>query len=226
MNSETHITGPVDLGDFIEGYLPDDEALAAARARAEELGCEPVSVATGAALSLLAASLQARAVVEIGTGAGVSGLCLLRGMAADGVLTTIDLEPEFHRSARRTLLDAGFAAGRMRLIMGRALDVLPRLTSGGYDLVFVDGARLEYPGYFQQGVQLLRPGGVIVFHDMLAGGRLVDPAHRDPEIMALREVARTVRDDERLLPALIPVGGGLLAAAVNSSSAPPAPARW
>ncbi|PXY32424.1 O-methyltransferase [Prauserella muralis] len=226
MNSETHITGPVDLGDFIEGYLPDDETLAAARARAEDLGCEPVSAATGAALSLLAASLQARAVVEIGTGAGVSGLCLLRGMAPDGVLTTIDLEPEFHRAARRTFLDAGFAAGRMRLIVGRALDVLPRLTSGGYDLVFADGARLEYPGYFDQGVQLLRPGGVIVFHDVLAGGRLGDPAQRDPEIMALREVARAARDDERLLPALIPVGSGLLAAAVNSSSAPPAPARW
>ncbi|MFF5990274.1 O-methyltransferase [Prauserella flavalba] len=216
MNSETSITGPVDLGDFVETYLPDDELLAATRARAEELGCLPVSCATGAALGFLAATLQARAVVEIGTGTGVSGLHLLRGMAADGVLTTIDLEPEFHRSARRVFLDAGFPPGRMRLIMGRALDVLPRLTSGGYDMVFADAARVEYPGYFDLGVQLLRPGGVIVFHNVLVGGRLGDPARRDPELLALREVARAVREDERLRPAIIPVGSGLLAAAVGS----------
>ncbi|ASR34307.1 methyltransferase [Prauserella marina] len=215
MNSETHITGPVDLGEFIEGFLPDDEPLLLARRRAEELGCAAVSGAAGAALSLLAATLQARAVVEIGTGAGVSALCLLRGMAADGVLTSIDLEPEFHRGARRTLLAAGFAPSRMRLIMGRALDVLPRLTSGGYDMVFADAAKLEYPSYFDQGVQLLRPGGVIVFHDVLAGGRVGDPALRDPEVLALREVARAMRDDELLTPAILPIGSGLLAAAVR-----------
>lgn len=217
VDSETHSTGSVDLGDFLEGYLPDDEVLAAARARAYELGCPPVSNATGSVLNLLAATLQAKAVVEIGTGAGVSGLYLLRGMAGDGVLTSIDLDPEFHRSARRTFLEAGFAAGRMRLIIGRALDVLPRLTSGGYDLVFADAAWLEYPHYFELGVQLLRPGGVIVFHDVLAGGRFADPAQRDPELMALRELARTMREDERLLPAFLTVGSGLLAAATRSS---------
>ncbi|WP_199433947.1 O-methyltransferase [Qaidamihabitans albus] len=213
MSSETHLAGTADLGDFIEGYVPDDEVLVAARGRAEDLGCGPVSPAGGTMLSFLAATLQARAVVEIGTGVGVSGLYLLRGMVRDGVLTTIDIEPEFHRAARSAFLEAGFAAGRMRLIMGRALDVLPRLTSGGYDLVFVDAARLEYPNYFEQGVQLLRPGGVIVFHDVLAGARIGEPARREPEALALREVARAVREDERLLPAIIPVGGGLLAAA-------------
>ncbi|PRX44254.1 putative O-methyltransferase YrrM [Prauserella shujinwangii] len=213
MSSETHLAGSLDLGDFIEGFLPEDDVLVAARARAEDLGCSAVTPASGATLSFLAASLQARAVVEIGTGAGVSGLYLLRGMAPDGVLTSIDIEPEFHRSARATFLEAGFAAGRMRLIMGRALDVLPRLTSGGYDLVFVDAARLEYPGYCELGVQLLRPGGAIVFHNVLPWGRAVEPARREPEALALREVVRAVREDARLVPALIPVGGGLLAAA-------------
>jgi len=82
----------------------------------------------GAALRFLAATLQARAVVEVGTGAGVSGLCLLAGMAPDGVLTSIDIEPEHQRAARRAFTEAGTTAGRMRLIMGQALDVLPRLT--------------------------------------------------------------------------------------------------
>lgn len=215
MNSETRITASVDLGEFIEGFLPDDDVLAVARGRAEELGCPPVSCATGAALRFLAAALRARAVVEIGTGAGVSGLYLLQGMAVDGVLTSIDLEPEFQRCARRSFLDAGFPSGRTRLIVGRALDVLPRLTTGGYDLVFADAARLEYPRYFEEGVQLLRPGGVIVFHNVLAGGRFADPARRDPELMALRELARNVREDRRLVPSFLTVGSGLLAAAVR-----------
>lgn len=201
--------------EYIDGYLPDDDVLAAARGRAAELGCSPLAPGAGTTLRFLAATLGARAVVEVGTGSGVSGLCLLRGMAGDGVLTSIDVEPEHQRAARRTFLEAGYPPGRMRLIVGRALDVLPRLTPGGYDLVFVDAARIEYPGYYEQGVALLRRGGIIAFHNVLAGGRMVDPSRRDPETLALREVARAIREDERLVPALLPVGGGLLVAALG-----------
>ncbi|MFD9891270.1 O-methyltransferase [Amycolatopsis sp. NPDC059027] len=217
MNSGTHAasaTGPAET-EYVDGYLPDDEVLAAARARADELGCEPLSPAAGATLGFLAATLCARAVVEVGTGTGVSGLCLLRGMAADGVLTSIDIEPEYQRAARRTFTEAGLPPGRSRLIIGRALDVLSRLTPGGYDLVFVDAARMEYPGYYEKGVALLRRGGIIAFHNVLADGRMFDPARRDPETMGLREVARAIREDERLVPALLPVGGGLLVAAAS-----------
>ncbi|WP_216214214.1 O-methyltransferase [Amycolatopsis aidingensis] len=213
MTSETHITGSADLGDYIEGYLPEDEVLGSARAQAEDLGCVPLSRAGGAALRFLAAASRARAVVEVGTGTGVSGLYLLRGMAEDGVLTSIDIEPEYHRAARQNFLAAGYQPGRTRLIMGRALDVLPRLTTGGYDLVFIDATMPEYPGYCELGVQLLRPGGVIVFQGVLAEGRVTDPARRDTEAVALRGLTRAVREDERLMPALLPVGAGLLVAA-------------
>jgi predicted O-methyltransferase YrrM len=216
VSSGTHATPSADLGDaeFVEGYLPDDEVLVAARSRAAEFGCTPLTAAAGAALCFLAATVQARAVVEIGTGAGISGLHLLRGMAPDGVLTSIDIEPEYHRAARKTFLDAGYPPGRTRLIMGRALDVLPRLTHGGYDLVFVDSARIEYPSCYEKGVALLRPGGVLAFHNVLGGSRVADPSRRDPETLALREVARAMREDERLVPAMLPVGAGLLVAAV------------
>lgn len=214
MSSETDTAGTTDLTEYVEDYLPDDDTLAAARARAAELGCHAVGGAAGATLRLLATTVRARAVVEVGTGAGVSGLHLLRGMTDDGVLTSIDIEPEHHRAARATFVGAGYPAGRSRLIMGRALDVLPRLTSGGYDLVFVDAARVEYPTYCEQGVQLLRAGGLIVFHNVLAGGRVADPRLRDPETVALREVTRMLREDERLVPAILPVHGGLLVAAL------------
>jgi predicted O-methyltransferase YrrM len=201
------------LSAYVDGYLTEDDALASARTRGQELGCRPVSTAGGATLRFLAAALQAKAVVEIGTGAGVSGLYLLRGMAADGVLTSIDVDPEHQSAAKRAFTDAGLGPGRTRLIMGRALDVLPRLTEEAYDLLFVDAARAEYPGYHEQGVRLLRPGGVIAFDSVLLAGRVANPARRDAETVALREVARAVREDDRLVPVLLPLGDGLLVAA-------------
>jgi predicted O-methyltransferase YrrM len=217
VSSQTHPTASEDLGDggeYVEGYLPDDESLCAARARADDFGCQPVSASVGSTLRFLAAAVQARAVVEIGTGTGVSGLYLLYGMVRDGVLTSIDIEPEYHRVARASFREAGFPTGCARLIMGRALDVLPRLTPGGYDMVFVDSALAEYPRCYEHAVALLRPGGVLAFHNVLASGRVADPAKRDPETLALREVARALREDERLVPAMLPMGGGLLVAAL------------
>jgi predicted O-methyltransferase YrrM len=207
------VTPDAPLREYVEHYLPEDDVLTAARSRGADLGCVPIGTGGGAALRFLAAALQAKAVVEVGTGAGVSGLCLLGGMPAAGVLTSIDVEPEHQRAARKAFADAGIAVGRTRLIMGQALDVLPRLTDAAYDLVFVDAAKSEYPRYLEHGVRLLRPGGVIAFDNVLWHGKVVDPSHRDPDTTAMREVARTVRDDERLVPVILPLGDGLLVAA-------------
>ena len=119
--------------------------------------------------------------VEIGTGTGVSGLWLLRGMRADGVLTTVDIEAEHQRLARETFTDGGFAPQRARTIAGAALDVLPRLTDGHYDLVFADGDKVEYSAYLKEAVRLLRPGGVVAFDNALWHDRVADPAQRDEE---------------------------------------------
>jgi predicted O-methyltransferase YrrM len=201
------------LNAYVEGYVPEDDTLAAARRRGEQLGAAPVSPGTGSALRFLATSLQAKAVVEVGTGAGVSGLYLLRGMTSDGVLTSIDVDPEPQGAAKRVFSGAGVAPGRTRLIMGRALDVLPRLTEEAYDLLFVDAAKPDYPGYHEPGVRLLRPGGVIAFAGVLWSGRVANPTRRDTETVALRDVARLIRDDDRLVPVLLPLGDGLLVAA-------------
>lgn len=201
-----------DYRDLADSFVTEDEALAAARERGQELGCTPIGLASGAVLRFLTGALNARAVVEVGTGAGISGLCLLRGMSPDGVLTSIDFEPEHQRAARLAFTDAGFAPSRYRLIMGQALEVLPRLTDGGYDLVFVDAAKPEYPHYLAEGVRLLRPGGVIAFDNALGNGRMADRAHRDPSSAALRAVGVMVRDDQTLVPLLLPLDDGLLLA--------------
>jgi predicted O-methyltransferase YrrM len=161
---------------------------------------------------VLAAALPARAVVEIGTGAGVSGLWLLGGMPSDGVLTTIDVEPEHQRAAREAFSEAGVPGNRARVISGRALDVLPRLTDGAYDLVLCDAAKEEYEDYLQQALRLLRSGGVVAFDNALWHDRVADPAQRDETTTAIRELGRRVRDDEQLTSCMLPVGDGLLVA--------------
>jgi len=198
--------------EFTEGYVPEDRTLQVARALAHEVGLVPVPPGAGAALRLLAAAGGARAVVEIGTGTGVSGLWLLSGMRPEGILTTIDVEAEHQRMARRIFAEAGYQPSRTRIIAGRALDVLPRLSDGAYDLVFVDGDREEYPLLVAAALRLLRPGGVLAVSGALAGGRIADPAARDPATVAFRELTRVMREAEEWVPALLPVGDGLLAA--------------
>lgn len=200
----------------VDEFVVEDEVLTSARERANDLGAKPVTASVGASLSYLARLMSARTVVEIGTGAGVSGVWLLRGMRPDGVLTTIDLEPEHQRAAKRAFSDAGFSSHRYRLINGRALEVLPRLTDAGYDLIFVDAAQADHPRFLSEALRLLRPGGTVVLHGSLAGGRVNDPAQRDPATVAMRETERAISEDERLVPVLLPVGDGLLAAVLDS----------
>jgi predicted O-methyltransferase YrrM len=197
---------------YAENFVHEDDVLARARARAAELGCTPVMPGAGAALRVMAAALGARAVVEIGTGTGVSGVYLLRGMPADGVLTTIDVEVENQRAAREAFAEAGIRANRTRVIPGRALDVLPRLTDTAYDLVLMDADKIEYGAYLEQALRLLRPGGVLAVDNALWHDRVADPAQRDEATTAVREMGKAVRDHDGLVPAMLPCGDGLLLA--------------
>jgi predicted O-methyltransferase YrrM len=197
---------------YAETWLPEDDTVAEARSRAEELGCPPVGQGAASALTVIAALLSAKSVVEVGTGAGISGLALLRGMRPDGILTSVDVEAENQRVARATFTAAGIAPARTRLITGRALDVLPRLTDSAYDLVFIDGEKSEYAAYVEQAIRLLRPGGALVVDNALWHDKVADPAQRDPLTIDLRAVVTSIRDDARLTPALLPVGDGLLVA--------------
>lgn len=202
---------------YAEEFVAEDEVLAGARARSEEVGVIPIGSGGGAALRFLASILEARAVVEIGTGTGVSGLWLLRGMRPDGVLTTVDTQAEHQRLAKQGFLEDGIASQRFRLIPGAALEVIPRLTDGHYDLVFCDGDKREYSDYLTEAMRLLRPGGVVAFDNALWHDRVADPAQRDAETVAIRELCNTVREHESLLPVLLPVGDGLLVAKLVGS---------
>jgi len=195
-----------------EGSISEDAIVVAARERAVDAGAGAVTPAVGALLSLLARLSGGRAVVEVGTGAGVSGLWLLSGMRDDGVLTTIDTEPEHQRLAKQAFAEAGVGPGRTRLIGGRAQEVLTRLADDSYDLVFIDAAPVDQPHFVGEAVRLLRPGGVIVVHRSALDGRAGDPAAHDTEVTAVREAARLIAEDERLSAVQVPLGDGILVA--------------
>jgi predicted O-methyltransferase YrrM len=210
--------GPPDPGSaaaaaYADRFAPETIELAEARVRALRLpGAPPVEPAVGATLALLASQVAARAVVSIGSGGGVAGLWLMQGMRPEGVLTALDAEPEQLRAARIAFAEARVPPGRTRLIFGTPAEVLPRLSPGAYDMVCCAGPPLEYGPHLPALLDLVRTGGTITFHGLLAGGRIADRTARDPQTVAWRELARAVREDESLMSVVLPVGAGLLVA--------------
>jgi predicted O-methyltransferase YrrM len=192
----------------------EDDVLRHARDRAAAGGMPPVSADSGAFLRLAARWVGAQAAVEIGSGAGYSGVWIARGLAPKGILTTIELDPDHQRLAKDTYEEAGFSS-QVRSILGRALDVLPRLTDGGYDLAFLDAVKVEYPEYLEHALRLVRPGGVILADNVLWSGRVADPKVTDPATQGLREYARLVASDDRLDSVILTVGDGLAVSRVR-----------
>ena len=205
--------GSAEGAAYAERFVAESSEIATARARAERLpGAAPVAASVGAMLSVLAAGVSARAVVSIGSGGGVTGLWLLRGMRPDGVLTALDGDPAHLRAARTAFAEAGVPSSRTRLIFGTPGEVLPRLSPGAYDLVACSGPPRDYSAHLDGLLDLVRPGGTLACHGLLAGGRIADRTARDPQTVAWRELVRTVREHDELLSTVLPVGAGLLLA--------------
>lgn len=198
---------------FISGFAVESQAMRDARRRAADHHIDVVAPDAAATLTMLARAVQARAVAEIGTGAGVSGVAFLTGMHPEGVLTSVDVEPDHQNLARTAFGDLGVPQRRFRLITGAALDVFPKLSDNAYDIVFVDGDRLEYGECVDEGLRLLRPGGVLILNDALWHGKVADPGNEEDETIVIREALLGLQEREDLATALLPVGGGLLVAA-------------
>lgn len=190
---------------YSQTFIPEDTHLSIAREKSSELGLIPIGQGVGAILKFLASTIDASNVVEIGTGTGVSGLWLFRGMNSAGVLTSIDSDQERQRAAKEIFLTAGIASNKIRLIAGRAIEVVDKLTDNAYDLMFINGDKLEYETLFEQSLRLLRPGGLLVFHNILGDA---NPADNE----AIRIVSGKIKDDSRLVSVMIPSGSGMIAA--------------
>ena len=194
---------------FARETIMEPAAIARARAQALELGAAPISPGVGAQTAVLAAASTARSILEVGTGAGVSGHWLLRG-APQAVLTTIDNEPEHLAAARQSFSDAKIPTARSRFITGRAADVLPRMNEGAYDIVFIDADAENVIDYVAHGLRLVRPGGLVLVPRVLNDGKVADPVQRDAITTAYRSLVQETQESQAVLAALSTVGEGLL----------------
>jgi predicted O-methyltransferase YrrM len=194
---------------FAEEATVEPDHIVRARMHALELGAEPLSAALGAQLAVLTAATRATSIVEIGTGAGVSGLWMLRG-APHAVLTTIDSEPEHLAAARRAFADARIPSTRLRFITGRAGEVLPRMNEASYDIVLVDADAAGVIEYVEHGLRLVRPGGIVLVPRVLNAGALADPVRRDAVTVAYRSLIQETQSSPAVIGALSTTGEGLL----------------
>lgn len=194
---------------YAEEFPVEPPATQAARQHALELGADPVSPAVGAQLAVLAAAIDAKSILEIGTGAGVSGLWLLQGAPA-ATLTTIDVEIDHQQRARQSFADAGVGSARVRLIAGRAADVLPRMNDGAYDLVLVDADPASVLDYVEHGLRIARKGGIVAVTHALWRGRVADPAQRDETVADFRALLTTIAESSAVTASLSTAGDGLL----------------
>jgi caffeoyl-CoA O-methyltransferase len=196
-------------------YAPEDDLLRAVRAEIAARGMPPIHIRPeeGQMLRFLLAAVGARRVIEIGTLAGYSGLWMARALPEDGLLITLEREPERAAVARAFFEQAGLSA-RVEVRLGSARDILSGLAAQGpFDAVFIDADKDRYPEYLDWSVENIRPGGLIMAHNAFLRGAVVGLSERAPRhIEAIQAFNRRLADDPRLLGTIIPVGDGIAAA--------------
>jgi len=193
-----------DQWNYSQSFIAEDSNLIKARDKSKELGLSAIGQGVGSLLKFLASTIDASNVVEIGTGTGVSGLWLFRGMNSAGVLTSIDSDQERQRAAKEIFSEAGIASNKIRLIAGRAIEVVAKLTDNAYDLMFISGDKLEYETLLDQSLRLLRPGGILVFNNILDDSNSADNE-------AVKIVSEKIKEDSRLVSVMLPSGSGIIA---------------
>lgn len=162
----------------------------------------------GRFLQLLCQLMQPKKVLEIGTFTGFATICMARGMASDGLLTTIEANEEYEGIIRKYLAKAA-VADRVRLIIGDAKEVIPTL-EGGFDLVFIDADKISYPSYYDLVIEKLNPGGVILADNVLWEGKVLNVGTKERDTKAIQAFNDKVQNDPRVENVLLPLRDGLM----------------
>ena len=169
----------------------------------------------GRFLSLLVELMGAKRVLEVGTFTGYSSLSMALALPNDGHITTLDTHPDWTTIAQEFWEKAGLSH-KIELRLGHGVDSLSNLIAEGkvgtFDLMFIDADKQRYDVYYEFGMQLVRPGGVIVLDNVLWSGRVADPSNYEVTTESLRAFNEKVMNDERVTLSVIPLGDGLMIA--------------
>ncbi|MEY2597625.1 MAG: hypothetical protein RLZ80_35 [Actinomycetota bacterium] len=202
-----------DAAQFSDSYIAEDPHQVLAREKGIELGVIDATPGSGAYLRFVASLLSAQSVVEIGTGSGVGTLWLLKGIMSSGVITTIDPEVQHIQIAKQVLIDADIAPNRYRLITSDYLEVMRKLADRAYDLVVFRGNPEDILDVIDEAHRILRVGGILAIDHFYGGGKVPDPAQRDPKTVALRDAGKFLKSqNEHWSISLNPIGDAVLLA--------------
>lgn len=183
----------------------------------EETARHPLSVMQispeqGQLMSLLVRLLGARNAVEVGVFTGYSAICIAAALAAGGRLVACDVNEEYTAVAARYWREAGLA-DRIELRLAPALETLDGLIAAGgagsFDFAFIDADKVNYEGYFERCLTLLRPGGLVAVDNTLWNAAVADPDNHTEDTEAIRAFNARRRDDPRVDLSLVPIGDGL-----------------
>lgn len=204
-------------GEYIAGlFAREDDILASLREEADRSGLPPISITAdeGRLLQVLLTAIGARRVLEVGTLAGYSAIWMARALPPDGTLLTLEVDPAHAAFARRYIDRAGLTP-QVEVREGRALDVLPALDGKRFDAMFIDADKEPLPTYFEWGLRLVRPGGLIIADNALWGGRVYDTAVDDGPTRGVREFNRRLAADARVCGIVVPTHDGVAIAVVR-----------
>lgn len=194
---------------FIEERVEEDPDIERARKASLEHGVDPITASAGQYIAAIATALDARSIIEVGTGLGVGTLWLAQA-CPDAHITTIDSELDHHVSAREILNEAEIPSSRVRLITEKALDVLPKMNEESYDLVVIDADFANVQAYVDHGLSLVKPRGSVIVVGVLGDDLVADPAKRDDKTSAYRWLLRALEDRDDVLHTVNLIGDGLV----------------
>jgi predicted O-methyltransferase YrrM len=200
------------VGDYFGKLLLGRDPVLDSALEANTAGGLPsidVSPEQGKLLHLLALSIGARRILEVGTLGGYSTIWLARALPPDGRLLTCEIDPRHAEEARSNLAEAGLD-GIAEVRVGPAADTLAALDStvdGPFDLTFIDADKASNATYFEQALRLSRPGSMIIVDNVVRSGRVADAGSSDPAVLGTRRLAETVAREERVSATVIQTVG-------------------
>jgi caffeoyl-CoA O-methyltransferase len=205
---------PPEVHEYLvaHGTPPDAvqrELIEETRELVGDLAIMQISPEQGAFMQLLTRAIGARRGIEVGTFTGYSALCLARGLPDDGYLLCCDVNEEWAAVARRYWEKAGISH-KIDLRIAPALDTLRALPEHPhFDIAFIDADKPAYSDYYEEILERLRPGGLVLVDNVLWMGRVADPAATDELTLAIRAFNDKVADDDRVDAVMLPVSDGL-----------------
>jgi len=163
----------------------------------------------GELLKLFSKLIQPKAILEIGTFTGYSGICLAQGLQEGGKLYSIEIDKELEEMIERYWKEAGIWE-QTHLVIGEALKVIPDLDAT-FDLVFMDADKVNYENYYDLILPKMRIGGLLLGDNVLWSGSVIDPQKNDKDTEGIRRFNKKVQDDPRVENVLIPIRDGVMA---------------